>query len=103
SATRAQVYNPKTGQTSTWTAGHSGDDVYASHDGHVYQRDVNGDWQQHSSASGGEWGPGSDSGATPQLAKEWGGRFNGSERMSAFHSNVGEMGGRFGGGGFRRR
>src|SRR5262249_19159344 len=103
SATRAQVYDPKTGQTSTWGVGHSGDAVYASHDGHVYQRDVNGDWQQHGGGGEGGWSHVRDSGATRSLDDEWAGRFNGSERMEAFRSNGGMGGGRFGGGGFRRR
>ena len=101
SASRAQVYNPRTGQTSTWNAGHSGNDLYASHDGHVYQRDVSGDWQQHSWGSDGGWSHLGDSGASRSLDDDWASRFNGSERMSAFRSNFGEMGGRFGG--FRRR
>ena len=42
-----------------------------------------------------------DSGASRSLDDDWASRFNGSERMSAFRSNFGEMGGRFGG--FRRR
>ena len=101
SASRAQVYNPRTGETSTWDAGHSGDDLYASHDGHVYQRDTSGDWQQHSWGSDGGWSHLGDSGASRSLDDDWASRFNGSERMSAFRSNFGEMGGRFGG--FRRR
>ena len=103
SASRAQVYNPRTGETSTWSAGHSGNDFYASHDGHVYQRDTSGDWQQHSGGGDGGWSHVHDSYSSRSLNDEWAGRFNGSERTNAFRSNFGEMGGRFGGGGFRRR
>jgi hypothetical protein len=61
------------------------------------------DWQQHSWGSDGGWSHVRDSGATRSLDDEWASRFNGSERMNAFRSNFGEMGGRFGGGRSRRR
>ena len=62
---------------------------------------MSGDWQQHSWGSDGGWSHLQDSGAGRSLDDDWASRFNGSERMSAFRSNFGDMGGRFGG--FRRR
>ena len=64
---------------------------------------MSGDWQQHSWGGDGGWSHVRDSGATRSLDDEWASRFNGSERMNAFRSNFGGFGGRFGGGGFRRR
>ena len=83
-AGRGTVYNPRTGETSTWSAGHSGNDFYASHDGHVYQRDAGGDWQQHSGGGDGGWSHVHDSDASRSLERRVGGalqRLRAHERL----------------------
>jgi hypothetical protein len=92
--TTATVTN-RAGQTNTYEAGHSGNNVYAGSDGNVYKNDGGG-WQQNSNAGWKSMGNSFNSSDLDRSvqARSWGGGQFGSFSQRGFFG-----GNRFGGGG----
>ncbi|SEN18068.1 hypothetical protein SAMN04487857_11170 [Pseudomonas sp. ok272] len=102
---RGAVYNPNTGDTTHYAAAHGrnggvanvGGNVYAGHDGHVYQKTDNG-WQSMVKGSTRQTLP-STASQVRDLDGESSARLQGNQRLNNYHNSSQTMNHSFGGGG----
>lgn len=102
---RGAVYNPNTGNTTHYAGAHGrngsvanvGGNVYAGHDGHVYQKTDNG-WQSMVKGSTRQTLP-SNAGQVRDLDRASSARVQGNQRLNNYHDSSQLMNHSFGGGG----